>query len=178
MKVMAAQKSGGLDDYQTPPSALSIILPYLEPDWVIWEPASGEGYLANALRERGHRVVESDIHKGQDFLKYEPSEHFDVIVTNPPYSLKDQFLERAYSLGGPFAFLLPLTALEGKRRQTLFDAFGVSLLIPDRRINFITPDGRDSGSWFLTAWFTWQLQDKEIEFAPCLQQLPEMIVSD
>ena len=175
MKTLAAQKQGGLDDYQTPPSALSILFPYLDQNWTIWEPASGEGYLRRALEEKGFRVVASDISEGHDFLKFQPEE-FDVIITNPPYSLKDEFLERAYSLGKPFAFLLPLTTLEGKRRQALFASHGVSLLIPDRRVNFMTPDGRDSGSWFLTAWFTWKLLDRDLVFRPCARQNPEVIV--
>ncbi len=176
MKTLVAQKQGGLDDYQTPPSALSILIPYLDPGWTIWEPAAGEGYLVRALQEAGFQVISSDIHRGgQDFLTYEPREHYDVIVTNPPYTLKDEFLERAYHLGKPFAFLLPLTTLEGKKRQVLFSENGISLLIPSKRINFVTPDGRNSGSWFLTAWFTWQLQSKDIEFVDCLNQLPEMM---
>lgn len=174
MKTLVAQKQGGLDDYQTPPEALFILLPYLDPGWVVWEPAAGEGYLARALEEDGFRVISSDIHRGQNFLTYEPEEHYDIIITNPPYSLKDEFLERAYSLRKPFAFLLPLTTLEGKRRQSLFTENGISLLIPDKRINFITPDGKNSGSWFLTAWFTWQLLDRDtIQFVTCLRQLPE-----
>jgi hypothetical protein len=176
VKVLTAQKQGGIDDYQTPPSALSILLPYLDRDWTVWEPAAGEGYLSNTLKENGFDVLETDIHNGEDFLTFEPEKDFDVIVTNPPYSLKDKFIERAYSLRKPFAFLLPLTTLEGKRRQTMFSINGISLLIPDRRINFISPDGRDSGSWFLTAWFTWKLLDKDLVFRSCYRQNPEVIV--
>jgi hypothetical protein len=167
-------KNGSLDDYQTPASALIPLLPYLKKQWVIWECAEGEGYLSKALRERGFQVIATDIHKGQDFLKFQP-EDFDVIVTNPPYSLKDEFLERAYELGKPFAFLLPLTTLEGRMRQSLFSLHGISLLIPERRTNFITPDGKGSGSWFLTAWFAWQLLDKELVFSSSAQKALEMM---
>jgi hypothetical protein len=168
-------RNGSLDDYQTPASALVTLLPYLKKDWVVWECADGEGYLSKALRERGFRVIATDIHEGYDFLKFRPEE-FDIIVTNPPYSLKDRFLERAYELGKPFAFLLPLTTLEGRARQALFASHGISLLIPDKRTNFITPDGKDSGSWFLTAWFTWQLLEKDLVFRSCIRQMPEVIV--
>ena len=98
----------------------------------------------------------SDILTGVDFLtsKMEP---FDCIVTNPPFSLKDRFLERCYDLGKPFALLLPLTALEGKDRQSLYKKYGIQLIIPDSRINFYTPDGKNSGSWFLSAWYTWKM---------------------
>lgn len=177
MKTLVAQKQGGMDDYQTPPEAISILLPHLQRHWTVWEPAAGEGYLVRALEEVRLKVIATDIHNDQDFLTYEPGEHYDVIITNPPYSLKDEFLERAYSLRKPFAFLLSLTTLEGKRRQGMFASHGISLIIPDRRINFISPDGRDSGSWFLTAWFTWQLQDKDLEFVSYIQQSPLEVIS-
>ena len=37
---------------------------------------------------------------------------FDCIITNPPFSLKQEFLQRCYELGKPFALLLPLTTFE------------------------------------------------------------------
>ena len=88
MKTLVAQKQGGLDDYQTPPSAISVLLPYLDPGWTIWEPAAGEGYLVRALEDARLKVIASDIRTGQDFLEYEPDEHYDVVVTNPPYQIE------------------------------------------------------------------------------------------
>ena len=40
---------------------------------------------------------------GQDFFKYEP-ENYDMIITNPPYSLKNKFLKRAYDLKNHLCF--------------------------------------------------------------------------
>lgn len=48
-----------------------------------------------------------------NFFEYEP-QHYDLIITNPPYSFKDQFLKRAFELDKPFMMLLPITTLEGK----------------------------------------------------------------
>ena len=78
----------------------------------------------------------------------------DIVITNPPFSLKQKFLERAYRLGKPFAFLLPLTTFETKKRQVLFKKYGLEVIFFDKRINFKTPSGKGSGSWFATAWFT------------------------
>jgi Zn finger protein HypA/HybF involved in hydrogenase expression len=155
------------DDFQTPPEALDYLLPYLKKDWIIWECASGKGYLAQYLKQKGFKVFISDIvdyaynvgdagippEKYIDFLKDEPPQ-FDCIVTNPPYSLKQQFLERCYQLGKPFALLLPLTALETQKRQRLYAKYGIEIILLPKRINFETPSGRGSGSWFAVAWFT------------------------
>ena len=90
---------------------------------------------------------------------------FDCIVTNPPYSKKYQFIEKCYKQNKPFALLLPITALEGKRRGKLFQKYGIQLMIPNKRINFETPSGKGSGAWFQVAWFTWKLNlPKDLNF--------------
>lgn len=141
------------DDFQTPPEALVPLLPYLQKDWLIWECAQGKGYLTEALHEHGYTVIGSDILTGADFLTWTP-EQFDCIITNPPYSLKHKFLIRCYELGKPFALLLPLTTLETRTRQRLFAKHGVEIILFDKRINFHVPSGKESKSWFATAWFT------------------------
>ena len=150
------------DDFQTPPIALKPLVPYLKKDWLIWECAEGKGNLTKALRELGFKVIGTDIINGFDFLKNDPPE-FDCIVTNPPYSLRYQFIKRAYELGKPWAMLMTLTTLEGKR-QMLFKKYGIELLLLNKRINFETPNGKGSGVWFPVAWFCWKLLPKQIVF--------------
>jgi|GEM_PF-1811276 len=146
-------KQGSPNDFQTPPEALKPLLPFLKKGMKIWECASGKGNLTKELKKLGFDVVSTDIINGKDFLKYEPND-YDVIITNPPFSLKQEFLERAYQLKKPFAFLLPLTTFESKKRQDLFDENGIEVIMVDKRINFETPNGKGDGSWFATAWFT------------------------
>ena len=141
------------NDFQTPPIALKPLLPYLKRDWLVWECAEGKGNLTKTLIEEGYDVIGTDILKEKDFLTWQPA-RFDCIVTNPPYSLKQQFLERAYLLKKPFAFLLPLTTFETQKRQELFKRYGLEVIFFDKRINFETPSGCGSGAWFAVAWFT------------------------
>ena len=143
---------GHRSDFQTPPQALRPLLPFLKKKWLIWECAQGKGNLVRGLNEEGYLTVGSDILDGHDFLTWAPKK-FDCIITNPPFSIKEKFLERAYELGKPFAFLLPLTTFEGKKRQALFQMYGLEVIFFDKRINFETPSGRGGGSWFATAWF-------------------------
>jgi len=152
---------GNSNDFQTPKEALTPLLPYLKNDWVIWECASGKENLVKALRELDYEVISTDILTGNDFLFYKP-EYFDCIITNPPYSIKEDFLKRCYELGKPFALLLPLTTFETKTRQTLFKKYGVQVIFFDKRINFETPSGTGGGAWFSVAWFTWGLGLKDV----------------
>lgn len=139
---------------QTPEIAIKPLLPYLKKDWIIWECAWGGGSLAKHLEKHGFKIIGS---KEMDFLDEKINHKFDCIITNPPYSLKEEFLKRAYELGKPFAFLMPLTALEGKRRGELYRKYGIQLIVPNKRINFITPSGKGSGAWFQVAWFCFGL---------------------
>lgn len=147
---------GRADDFQTPPAALDYLVPYLPNTWTIWECAAGAGLLVDGFAARGYRTVASDILTGQNFLTWRPEEHWDCVVTNPPYSLKQEFMERAWNLGKPFALLLPLTTFETRRRQKIL-AQGVEVIFLGKRVNFVTPSGEGSGAWFAVAWFTWRL---------------------
>ena len=149
------QQQGHSDEFQTPSYAVDPLIPYLPAGARIWEPAASTGLMARALEQRGFIVYATR----NDFLSCEPPVFFgaEVIVTNPPYTIKNEFLEHAYSLGLPFAFLMPYTTLETERRQALFRRYGVELIFFNRRVNFITPSGKGSGSWFPTLWLTWGL---------------------
>jgi hypothetical protein len=111
-------------------------------EWTYWECASGTGNIVNVLRQADYRIFGSDITTGTDFLSDPAPEPFDAIITNPPFSAKTAFLERAYALGKPFAFLLPLSALETRTRQALFRTYGVRVLFVPKRVRYEDPQGK------------------------------------
>ena len=146
-------RHGSPDDFQTPPEALAPLLPYLNKEWTIWECAMGKGYLVDELRRLGYKVVGTDILTGTDFIT--AGIEADCIITTPPYKYKQEFLERCYSLGKPFALLMPLTALETGKRQRLYKQHGLEMILFDKRINLETPNKIEkSSSWFASAWYT------------------------
>jgi hypothetical protein len=165
-KKLKIQMNGRSDEFFTPKYALKPLLPFLKKGKQIWECAWGSGALATHLKKEGFDVIGDE---KINFLEDESSwdlflSQIGYLITNPPYSKKDEFLKRAYELGKPFAFLMPLTTLEGIKRGALFKKYGLQLIVPNRRINFITPNG-GSSSWFATAWFTWGLNlPKDIMF--------------
>jgi 23S rRNA G2445 N2-methylase RlmL len=106
--------------------------------------------LADNLAKLGYKVIGEE---NMDFLDQKPDENFDFILTNPPYTKKDAFLKRAYELGKPFAFLLPLTTLDSKFRRKLFATNGVEIVLLPNRVKFTTPSGKVGGAWFAVAWF-------------------------
>lgn len=151
-------KRGPFDELYTTKEAVECILPFIPPGVkTIWECTAIENSeIVNVLKENGFEVISSHLNEGLDFFKYQP-QHYDLIITNPPFSLKDQFLKRTFELNKPFMMLLPITTLEGKKRSEMFQKNKVQILIPSKRFNFIK---EKKGSWFQTSWFTWKLNLK------------------
>lgn len=145
------------DTLYTPFTAMTPLIKhlYINKDKVgnglIWECCdSGGSLITSRLTEyNSYKVISTDIETGFDFLKDTPKFSFDMIITNPPYSQKDQFLEKCYSYKKPFALLLPLTALEGVKRGQLFRKYGISVIILDKRTDFT---GK-AKPWFNASWF-------------------------
>ena len=128
---------------------------------VIWEPCDpGNSGISKALRSMGYRVISTDISTGFDFLKDTPDFNFHLIVTNPPYSQKDKFIERCLSYKCQSALLLPLTTLEGIKRGKIFDENCVSVIVLDKRLDFT---GKGS-CWFNTSWFFFSEYESKLYF--------------
>jgi hypothetical protein len=163
---------GTYDECQTPPYALEPLIPYLDPKFTIWECAGGMRTLERALRyEYGCNIFSTDISDpySVDFFKaLVPSEHYYTIITNPPYSLKYEWLAKCYELGFPFALLMPVEMLGTAKGQRLFDKYGIEVIFMSPRVDFYMPNKgyEGGGAQFPTAWFTWKLNlPKEINFA-------------
>lgn len=106
------------------------------------------------LKKLGYSVIRTHICEGKNFFTYEPDE-YDIIISNPPFSIKDKILERLYELGKPFAVLLPLNSLQGVSRYKFFSQ-GIQILSFDQRIGFHSKSNMSftiEGSPFATVYF-------------------------
>jgi hypothetical protein len=157
----------GYDACQTPAYAIDPLLPYLDADWVIWEPAAGENNLVEAFYDSSYstdQVVISDILTGQNFFEFKP-EYWDCLITNPPYSIKYQWLERCYQLGKPFALLVPVEILGAKTAQILLKKYGFEMMLLNKRVDFKMPNkGWDSSAQFPVLWLCWQILPDKVMF--------------
>ena len=151
------------DELYTPKYAIRPLLKYLPKKAVIWECTDyGESNITSILCGGGYKVIST---KKEDFnfLLDKPAFNFDMIITNPPYSLKDEFIKKCYEYNKPFALLLPITALEGIERGKMYRKNGIEVLVFDRRCNFIYNDSKKS-NWFNTSWFCWNVLPKQLIF--------------
>lgn len=174
-------KSAIYDRCQTPPYAVRPILQFLRPGATIWEPAAGKGNIVRLLRALGFRVIATDILAGRNFFTYRPDEPVDYILTNPPYSDKPGWFERAYELEIPFAFLVPIDTLGATSALRLFAQYGheqMHLLGP--RVNFEMPlkGYGGKGPQFTTLWIGRGITHRPITFLPMERRKEEEVVTD
>lgn len=136
------------DECYTPDYAVRPILKYLPKDKIIWCPFDKEeSNFVKILKEEWYKVVFSHIDYWQDFFEYEPEE-WDMIVSNPPFTNKRAYFERAIKLQKPFALIMTNTWLNDSAPKRLFkeNNIDMELLMFDRRIRFINPNGESMWS--------------------------------
>ena len=164
---MTCDKTSAGDEVFTPFYAVDPLLKYISKDKVIWCPFDGVwSAFYQTFKNNGYRVLRSDIESGRDFLKYEPDSHYDIIVSNPPFSKKDKILNRLDELGKPFAVLLPVASLQGIRRYEIFKK-GIQLLVFDARIDYHTNFNFDTytkGNHFGSAYFCRNILPRDLMF--------------
>ena len=125
------------DEFYTPEYAVTPILEFIPKDATVWCPFdTNESHFVKMLVRAGWTVVATHISDGHDFFNYEPSE-YSVIVSNPPYSLKNEVFERLFALGKPFAMLVGVVGLfESQKRFSLFKDNKWEILYLNRRVAF------------------------------------------
>jgi len=141
---------GKSDDYDTPAYALEPMIKHIPKHVkVIWEPCAGNFAIVNVLRKHGYTVITSDIKTGQDMFSWQPDEQWDMILTNPPYSLKNEVIEWCYEFEKPFLLLMPLVMLETAKRSKLYKIYGLNLFVVPQRIQFLRDKcNARNASWF------------------------------
>ena len=136
--------AGKNDNCYTPAYAVQPILEYIPKHATVWCPFDNLDSEYVRLISQQNTVVSSHLDTGQDFFDYEP-EHWDVMVSNPPFTNKRAFFQRALDLGKPFALLMANTWLNDRAPMQLFEERGLQLLLLDRRTEFLQPDAVVSG---------------------------------
>lgn len=155
------------DYYATEPVAVDMLCELEQFKSPILEPACGEGHISERLIAHGYDVVSRDlVDRGYgdvaDFLFMNSEEWEGDIITNPPYSYAQEFVEQALKMiheGRKVAMFLKLTFLEGKKRAKLFkDNPPRRVWVSRSRLKCAINGNFDNvgGSAVAYAWFVWE----------------------
>lgn len=183
-----------LDDFPTPCWATRALCEWLRAHWCDdpedWkdltcrEPAANRGHMVRPLREYFGEVIASDIHDygagfpQADFL-FEPRLPMVAwTITNPPFKLAEQFIEKALATShNGVAMIVRAAFLEGQGRyERLFSKNPPShvLQFTERVVMHkgrLAPEGSTATAY---AWLVWIDGEEGTRFdwiAPCRKQL-------
>lgn len=179
---MSATNRGGdrvhNDGYPTPRWCVHRFLELLKLPSGIWmDPCAGHGQIIRSVaevrqdmlwmayeQEASYIVGLSEIGFGgevlRDYLTLQPSDlHVDVIITNPPYSEADRFVQLALQHADHVAMLLRLNWLASLSRSFLYTAMPDLYVLPNRP-SFVGKKNAKTGSRSTTdateyAWMYW-----------------------
>ena len=154
--------SGNNDECYTPDYGVKPILKYIPKDAIVWCPFDTEESEFVKQIDKTNLVIYSHISMGKDFFDYEPVE-WDIIISNPPFTNKRKYFERALSFGKPFALIMTNTWLNDSAPKQLFKDKDLQLLMFDKRMKFISPDGRNNDKiTFSSSYYCYDILPKQI----------------
>jgi len=154
--------AGSNDECYTPAYGVEPILQYIPKGAIVWCPFDTEESEFVKQISKQNEVVYSHIFTGQDFFEYEP-DRWDVIVSNPPFTKKRLYFERALSFNKPFALIMTNTWLNDSAPKQLFAEKDLQLLMFDKRMRFLSPDGRPNDKiTFSSSYYCWNFLPKQI----------------
>jgi len=161
--------------YETPEVAVQALLrvePLLQWPRHIWDPAAGRrGNIVNVLRAGGHRVLASDLvdygvpitppaYYRVDFLmEHKLPDGVEIILTNPPFKLAEEFVAHALGLCPFVVMLLRLAFYESGKRCAILEDCGLARILVFRkrlpRMHRAGWEGKKENSGMAFAWFVW-----------------------
>ena len=165
------------DFYATPFGATEAILNKVKLQGSILEPACGEGHISKVLKlyYPNNEVISTDIVQrkdkfncdvvgGIDFLTHDFGRKFDNIITNPPFSLAQEFIKRALELSNDKVIMFAkIQLLEGNKRKKMFESSPLKYVyVFTKRVNplrngeELDENGKPWSSTMCFAWFVFE----------------------
>ena len=144
------------DQYNTPKEAWEMIIPFIPKNVTIWEAfmmGNTSSKSMDYLSELGCDVV------GSPELDFFENDLGDVIVSNPPYSIKKRIFKRLAEIDKPFIMLLPVSTITKQFTKLLKREF-IQIIIPDKRIQFMKGEDPLKRCWFDTMFLCYKMNLK------------------
>ena len=116
------------DNYETDKRAWDLIKNIIPKDKKIWAPFYCSGKQKEYFKELGFDII----HEDEDFFENNKGE---IVIDNPPFSLKKEILTRLKELDKPFILIIPTCLLSLKWFQSLFSN-EIQMIIPTKRLTF------------------------------------------
>jgi len=159
---MNIMRKSNVDDYNTPKYVWKMLLDYLDLDknTTIYEPFFSNGVSKTYLQQLGFNNV---IHENEDFFENYVRYGYDIILSNPPYTIKRNILKILYKIDKPFVLIMPTSIINKLYIKSIFgeNIDKIQYIIPHKRIQFERLDGyNQKRTCFDTLFFCYKMQLK------------------
>jgi hypothetical protein len=172
------KKRRELDFYPTPPLVTHAIMQFLNLDkCLIYEPACGDGDMAEVIKLYGHDLICSDLREtgygqgGVDFLQTDGD--YDAIITNPPFDVSEEFIRHAVPEARVVAMLLKSQYWHAMKREKLFRELPPAFVLPlTWRPDFLFKQreiGDKIGPTMEVGWTVWIEGVKDTRYVPLVK---------
>lgn len=120
-KPNTTHKATAADTVYTNVDTAKKIIDYFNPQGSILDPCAGrDAFFSNYKNTDKFRC---EIYEGTDFLKWERP--VDWIITNPPYSIYDIFLEKCFYISDNVVLFVPIAkAFKSNKVQKMVNDYG------------------------------------------------------
>jgi hypothetical protein len=153
--------AGKNDECYTLPYAVEPILKYIPEGAIVWCPFdTPESEFVKQI-SKTNRVIATHIEDDLDFFEMQPVE-WDIIISNPPFTNKRKYFERALSFNKPFALIMTNTWLNDAAPKQLFKDKDLQLLMFDKRMKFRVNGEINKKITFSSSYFCWNFLPKQI----------------
>ena len=110
------------------------------------------------LRDLGHDVI------GHHTIDFFAEDFGDIIISNPPYSIKKKIFARLAELDKPFILIVPISTIT-KQFVRALEKDKLQMIIPRKRMQFEKAKVPLSRCWFDTAYLCYKIGlEKDITF--------------
>jgi len=158
------------DFYATHPDSTKALLEVEEIIYPALEPACGEGHISKLLdveKTKSTDLINRGYGEGDcDFIKnYEFTGIYNTIITNPPFNLFQEFVEKALKIANKKVIMFgKLQALEGIKRATYLETTPLKTVYvfkrrqqPMRNGQEFDDNGKKLSSTMAFAWYVWEI---------------------
>lgn len=162
------KRNDWIDFYQTPTWCVEKLLEKETFNKQILEPCSWAGAISKVLEKAWCTVISTDIRtddwvyweRGMNFLTFNSKNNPCDIITNPPYFIAKDFIQKSLEVSDwKVAMLLKLSFLESKWRYEFFKNTPLKkVYVFCRRVNMYPEwQPKPKNSWTIAyAWYIWE----------------------
>jgi len=148
------------NDYGTSKYIFSMLDKFVDKNLTIYEPFYLDGKAKTYLNELGYNNV---IHNNECFFENYNKYQYDIIISNPPFSIKKKVFETLYKINKKFIMIVPVSTITKLFIKEIFksDVSYLQMIIPNRRMQFEKDGNQLKRCWFDCVFLCYKLNLKK-----------------